>query len=144
VSADAIAAEGQPEKGQARYDPTDPAASPTSGYVPPEHSRFQKGQKGGPGRPRGAWPRAATARELARGWENDTESEHPEHRIGEQAREIGRQIIEAALAGDLKKVEALAKVIEQVEGKPQEHIDHTGEVATIRLTGFDSPEETAP
>lgn len=123
-------------------DPTHPDASPLNGAVPPVHSRFHVGQKGGPGRPRGAWPTAAIAREFARGWEDDAEAENPDHRIGKVARDFAVEFVEASRAGNLKKVLAMAKVIERIEGKPQEHVDHSGDVATVHLVGFDSPEET--
>lgn len=140
-SPEVASAGGPPEKGRTLVDPSHPDASPLNGAVPPEHARFQKGQKGGPGRPRGAWPRAALARKLAKGWESDTEAEDPEHRIGQGALDLADEMLSAALAGDMKTVKACAEIINQVEGKPQEHVDHTGEVTGIRIVGFDSPEE---
>lgn len=121
--------------------PAIPGASPVNGQVPPEHARFQKGNKGGPGRPRGAWPRAALARKLAKGWDSDEDADDPEHRIGVGARDLADKMIEAALLGDMATVKACAEIINQVEGKPQEHVDHSGDVATVHLVGFDSPED---
>lgn len=133
-----------PEKRPVVVDRSHPHASPVNGNVLPEDKRFQKGNKGGPGRPKGAWPRAALARLMAKGRDSDVDEADHELKIGEGARDLAQELLDAALIGDLKKVRALAEIINQVEGKPQEHVDHTGDVASIRLIGFDSPEDAAP
>lgn len=102
-----------------------PHASPISGTPPPVEHQFQPGGKGGPGRPRGAWPRAALARRLAKGWEDDTDEPDPEKRIGVEAKRVGEELLRAAYLGDRDRVMSLCDVINQVEGKPQEFIEHS-------------------
>lgn len=114
-------------------DPNHPHAG-SGGIVPPMATRFKKGEHR-TGRPKGACPRAAAARELARNPDADG--------IGEIANEIGIALVEAARQGDLQRCKALGELINQVEGKPKEFVEHSGGQTVVRLTFTDVPDEVA-
>lgn len=102
-------------------DPTHPEASPRGGIVPPVETRF--GQPGvvraDPHKgPIGASPRAALRRRLAKDKDEDG--------IGKVSAEVADALLDAAKAGDKEKVWCLATLIAEAEGKPQEHVEHTG------------------
>jgi hypothetical protein len=59
--------------------------------------------------------------------------------VGRLSERIALELAAAALAGDTKRVSALTSLIDQIEGKPQESIEHSGSIAAVRLVGFASP-----
>lgn len=120
---------------RAIYDPGSPQAG-TSGYIPPPETRFQPGQSGNPGgRPKGALPRTAFLHELARN--------EDERGIGAKAGEIGARYVvlvdELISARGARRDEIQSElaemrhVFDQAEGKPQEHIDHSGGLTMKRV-----------
>ena len=115
-------AEETPQKRpKAIIDPDHPEAG-RGGVVPPVETRFT-GQPG-PGRPKGSHSaRAALMRKWRKDHESDTEAEEGEQRIGKEALRVADAIHAAALIGDVDLVTSLAKLIDQVEGKPQERVE---------------------
>lgn len=120
-------------------DPSHPEAG-KGGVVPPVHARFREGQSGNPGgRPKGALPRSAWLRKIARDEDEDG--------IGLGARKIGERVAEltdklAEDGADVDRISAELKVLlelfAQAEGRPQERVEHSGEVASkVIIEGID-------
>ena len=53
-------------------------------------------------------------------------------------------MIAAARAGDADRVRSIATVIDQVEGKPQERVEHSGSMKQVIIEGEDRPENPEP
>mgnify|MGYP003424094463 FL=1 len=120
--------------------------SPVNGNILPVEKQWKPGQSGNPGgRPKGASPRAALRRMLA---------ENPnEHGEGSESAAIAARIMQIAkaIAGGeldhdkaLKVLEAQLKVLEQVDGKPKETIEHSGDVTVRRVILEDIGGEPSP
>lgn len=104
-------------------------------HLPPIETRFKPGQSGNPGgRPKGASPRAALRRMLA-----EKPNEHGEGAetaaIAQRIMEVARSIANGAVDHDkaLKVMEAQLRILEQVDGKPVQAIEHTGDVTVRRI-----------
>lgn len=110
--------------------------------LPPIEHRFQPGQSGNPGgRPKGALPRTAMLRELARSPDEDG--------IGANAVRAGKRYtallieLETATAArsDIIRAELaeLRHTFDQAEGKPQEKIEHSGNLKRVEIEFEDRP-----
>lgn len=78
-------------------------------------------------------PRAALRRAVSRSPDQDG--------IGKLSDRIGLELLAAGLAGDTKRVATLTALIHELEGKPQESVEHSGSILPVRLVGFTSPVE---
>lgn len=96
--------------------------SPISGTPPPVEHQYKPGGAGGPGRPRASSIRAALDRRLSRDPDADG--------LGREAGEFSDLLTQAVRAGDKDKAWCIAQLIAEVEGKPKEHVEHSG--ATVR------------
>lgn len=96
---------------------------------------FPPGVSGNPsGKPKGSFSvRAAWKRKLAKGFETDTEAGEGEERLGTLARALADQLQMAIERGDSDAVRALCLAIAEAEGKPQERVEHSGDVTMRRV-----------
>jgi len=119
-----------------------PGASPISGVPPPVEHQFKPGfdpRRNAGGRPKGALPRSAWLRKIARDEDEDG--------IGLGARKIGERVAELTDkltedGADVDRISAELKVLlelfAQAEGRPQERVEHSGEVASkVIIEGID-------
>lgn len=75
---------------------------------------------------------------LAKGYETDSEADEGEEKIGALARALADQLFKAVERGDSEAVRALSIAIAEAEGKPQERVEHSGEVASkVIIEGID-------
>lgn len=85
------------------------------------------------GRPKGTHSvRVALKRKLRRGWQEDEENEDGE-KIGAWARQLAEDLADAIDAGDADKVRSIATLMDQTDGKPQERIEHSGEIKRVTI-----------
>ena len=110
-----------------------------------EPHQFKQGESGNPsGKPKGSHSvRAALKRRLRKGYAEDTDSDDGEQ-IGTWARQLADDIATAIEKGDADKVRAIATVIDQAEGKPQEKIEHSGSLKRVSIRLEDTPTDLEP
>ena len=100
---------------------------------PPKHTQF--GQPGanphGNGRPKGASLRAAVARELARNPDADG--------IGEAVSAIAREVVRRLRSKKGFDAHLYGRVAEQIDGKPAQSIEHTGEIRLVPVILSEMP-----
>ena len=77
---------------------------------------------------------------MRRGWELDTGSDDGEQ-IGTEALALADALWEATMAGDTERVLAITRTIAEVEGKPQERVEHSGTVKRVSIQLEDTPED---
>jgi hypothetical protein len=106
------------------------------GNVPPVETRWQPGVSPNPtGKPKGSF----SARQRGRNkWAADPDADG----IGKRAAEAWDALEQAAFDGDLDRVRALSIAIEQLEGKPVEHVVRTDN--RIRTVVVKPGESTPP
>jgi hypothetical protein len=110
-------------------DPSHPHAG-SGGVIPPVETRFTKGGPGGPGRPKGASVKAAVLRRLA--------ANPNEHGEGAEAARYADEFLRSVLAGDEESTRVannISKLIEHVDGKPRQTIEHEGTPISISVNG---------
>lgn len=125
-----------------------PGASPISGVPPPVEHQFKPGfdpRRNAGGRPKGALPRTAWLREIARNEDEDG--------IGQGAIELAKRVAtltrELTLPGaDVERIttelKALLALFAEAEGRPQERVEHSGSMMTISIQGELAPEDVDP
>lgn len=89
---------------------------------------WPKGVSGNPsGRRKGSFSaRAHLKRQLAKGYESDTEAEEGEQPIGAGARKLADDLLAAVERRDQDAIDSLLKLVWEVEGKPKETVEHQG------------------
>lgn len=106
---------------------------------------YPPGVSGNPGGvPRGtkhASPRRALLRLLGKGWEKDTDAESDDDKLGAESIALAKVILEAARNGDPDSARAVAMLIDQAEGKPQERVEHSGEIKRVTINLESRPSE---
>ena len=110
-------------------DPTHPEASGVTGVVPPPEGRFKPGESGNPGgRPKGSYSIRAVKRRLLAA--NPNEFGEGEGAVA-SADAIFKTLAKMR-AGQLdpdtglRLIDAEIRLIHEVEGKPQERVEHSG------------------
>ena len=106
---------------------------------------FEPGESGNPsGRPKGSHSvRTALKRKLRKGWQEDEESEDGE-KVGTWARQLAEDVAQAIDEGDADKIRSIATIIDQVEGKPQERVEHSGGGKAISIILEETPSDPEP
>lgn len=102
---------------------------------PPIDTRFQPGESGNPsGKPKGTHSvRVALKRKLRRGWQDDPDSEDDGEKVGKWARQLAEDLAQAIDDGDADKVRSIATLMDQTDGKPQERVEHSGEIKRVSI-----------
>lgn len=141
-----LADESAHEQPKYRVDASDPAAG-KGGVVLDESLRFQPGVSGNPGgRPRGSSPRAVLLRKLAK-----DPNEHGEGRLAEEIADRALAIAQSLEHIDPKEADAAFKafnaqlhLIHEVDGKPQERVEHSGQTRRSIIVHPSTPSATPP